>query len=246
MTKITGKEHFLRRIANNSTSQPGPEPDRVELEIGLYLEENAPWLLGRLHYYVQQARLGQGETACEIAQELLSELTLEVLENAGRFDPQRPLQPWVLGIAVNLVKRRQASQQRQSYREPLASDLQTGSASESSMTDERLFDWLEGLAIDEGPEKRWIINEAASHILQLLAETDREIIRLAVVVGLNGDDLAQHLSITPMAARVRLHRALQRLKKAWQAASHGAESNSEPEFRDQKQRPRQQQEEETL
>jgi DNA-directed RNA polymerase specialized sigma24 family protein len=40
-------------------------------------------------------------------------------------------------------------------------------------------------------------------------------LRLAVLHDLTGEALAQELGIKPGAARVRLHRALNRLREAW-------------------------------
>lgn len=194
------------------SASPAPSHANPELEIRQFLEENAGRLLLSLHFFVLRAKIGTGEAAWDIANELLNELVVEALNNIGRFDPDKSCYAWLLGIAANLIKRRQASQQRHSYREPLAHDLLTPG---DTVTTEELFDWLGRLKRDDGPETRLVEQEAATEILNSLAANDREIIRLAVLVGLSGEDLAKRLGISPAAARVRLHRALQRLRANW-------------------------------
>jgi len=53
-------------------------------------------------------------------------------------------------------------------------------------------------------------------MLSLVSKEDQKILRLAILVGMNGVELAQALGTNPGAARVRLHRALGRLQVAWQ------------------------------
>ncbi|MEO8392787.1 MAG: hypothetical protein ABI700_07325 [Chloroflexota bacterium] len=49
-------------------------------------------------------------------------------------------------------------------------------------------------------------------------------LRLAILSGLDGDALARELGVTAGAARVRLHRALNRLRRTAQAEKdHGDE-----------------------
>jgi RNA polymerase sigma-70 factor (ECF subfamily) len=62
--------------------------------------------------------------------------------------------------------------------------------------------------------------EADENVRALLANVsadDAHVLRLAILNGLDGEALARELSITPGAARVRLHRALTRLRRAVQA-----------------------------
>ena len=49
-------------------------------------------------------------------------------------------------------------------------------------------------------------------LLSALASEDERVLRLAIMNGLDGVSLAKALNITPGAARVRLHRALGRLR----------------------------------
>lgn len=58
-------------------------------------------------------------------------------------------------------------------------------------------------------------DEAVAEILGRISSDDAQVIRLAVLHDLNGEELGRVLDITRGAARVRLHRALNRLRAAW-------------------------------
>jgi len=55
--------------------------------------------------------------------------------------------------------------------------------------------------------------------LVLLSPDDQRVIRLAVLAEVDGEALAAALGITAGAARVRLHRAIKRLRARYQAAN---------------------------
>jgi RNA polymerase sigma-70 factor (ECF subfamily) len=57
-------------------------------------------------------------------------------------------------------------------------------------------------------------NEQVNLMLAGVAESDRQVLRMAILHELNGDSLARELGVTPGAARVRLHRALNRLRES--------------------------------
>jgi DNA-directed RNA polymerase specialized sigma24 family protein len=53
-------------------------------------------------------------------------------------------------------------------------------------------------------------------MLALVAPEDQRVLRLAILADFQRETLARELGISPVAARVRLHRALNRLRSAWQ------------------------------
>ncbi|MEK7500877.1 MAG: sigma-70 family RNA polymerase sigma factor [Patescibacteria group bacterium] len=61
---------------------------------------------------------------------------------------------------------------------------------------------------DNNPEDKMLVNQ----LLAKLSEDDRELIRLRFIADLPVDQIAQILRLNPIAARVRLHRALIHLK----------------------------------
>lgn len=120
--------------------------------------------------------------------------------------------PWLLGIAANLIKRQQAGRARRVAREPLVADL-AGRPGEG-LSEAELFDRLGAMAAGD-PARALEEDEAVAEILGRIAPGDAHVIRLAVLHDLSGRELARVLDITTGAARVRLHRALNRLRAAW-------------------------------
>ncbi len=169
-------------------------------------------LLGTLRYYVVRAGLADGRDAALVAAELLNEVVVQALEHADRFRPSGQPMAWLLGIAANLIRRRQAERANRDQREPLVRDLYSGG--HDTLSEDELFDRVASLAV-AGPIADWEANEAASAILAHVSADDRRVLQLAVLHEMSGEALAQELGIKPGAARVRLHRALNRLREAW-------------------------------
>jgi RNA polymerase sigma factor (sigma-70 family) len=169
-------------------------------------------LLCTLRYYVVRAGLANGRDAASAADELLNEVVVEALEHADRFKPSGQPMAWLLGIAANLIRRKQAERSARNRREPLVRDLVPHAP--DALSEDELFDRVSSFAVGK-PIEDWEANEAVSAILAHVPESDQLVLWLAIVHGLNGEALAQELGIKPGAARVRLHRALNRLRAAW-------------------------------
>lgn len=182
-----------------------------------FIEDEAENLLGTLRLYVQRAKLAKGESVKEVALELLSEVVVEALEHADRFNRSRQPMAWLLGIAANLIKQKQAEIAKRAQREVFVRDLLD--TNQNTLSDGELFDRIASLTI--GPPQDLESNEQAAKILALVSEEDQKVLRLSVLRDLNGEELAKELGITPGAARVRLHRALNRLRDAWQKQAEG-------------------------
>ena len=85
------------------------------------------------------------------------------------------------------------------------------------IADEDLFDWFAGQTGTD-PADAVLTDETVEHVLALVSDNDREILTLAVINDLSGERIAQELGIKPGAARVRLSRALNRLRAAMKDA----------------------------
>jgi RNA polymerase sigma-70 factor (ECF subfamily) len=185
-----------------------------ELRLRQFLEQEAEALLGTLRFYVSRAELATTPPSVDTAaRELLNDVTFEALAHADRFRPDGQPRAWLLGIAANLIKRRQADLAKRQRREPLARDLNI--AGSDALSDDELFDRLAALSRDNLSE-RLEEEEQVTAMLAHLSPADREVIRLAVLLELDGRALAKALDINPGAARVRLHRALRRLRETLQ------------------------------
>lgn len=175
-----------------------------------FIETEAESLVGILRYYLSRANT-PGDSLAAAASELLNEVVIEALQHEARFEPTGQPRAWLLGIAANLIKRRQVETARRNQREPLVRDLYP--ALEGDLSDGELFDRVANLV--GMTEDELDADAQVAALLRPLSPDDQHIIRLAVLHGLDGDALATELGIHPGAARVRLHRALNRLRTAY-------------------------------
>ncbi|HLI08269.1 MAG TPA: sigma-70 family RNA polymerase sigma factor [Ktedonobacteraceae bacterium] len=179
-----------------------------------YLQENSASLLGTLRGYVLRMGLAAGPATQEVVWEIFQESIAEALTASGRYDRQMPLRAWLLGIAANVIRRRKVMLARRFQREELLGDLSRrypDRPNENAVLDTLLP------PVTTGPAQIVEAEEQAAALLALVSPEDQRILRLAVLEGHQHLSLARELGITPNAARVRLHRALSRLRTAWKA-----------------------------
>ena len=167
-------------------------------------------LLKTLRFYALRAGLASSRDVDAIAQELLNEMVFEAYRSAHRLKPDMNPHPWLLGIALNLIKRKQVEIAKRERREPLVRDLLPDS--HFALSDDDLFDQLPQL-VDTALDEIEVKDEIAD-MLTCVSESDSYVLKLAVAHDMNGEAIAQALQISPGAARVRLHRALNRLRRA--------------------------------
>ena len=188
-------------------------PDRRDGRTRLrqYVAEETETLLKALDYYVLVAGLATGDQVRIEAIELLNEVVVEALTHAERFDPNGYPKAWLQGIAANLIKRKQVKQARLNRREPLIRDIYQDD--QDLISDDELFDQVATL-VDSSTDPAQILesNEAIAAFLEGLPTSEQQVLHLAIVTGLDGNALANELGISPGAARVRLHRALNKLR----------------------------------
>jgi len=176
------------------------------------ITDNVASLLGILRSYVKRMGLARGEEVPAAAVEVLQEVVLEALDHADRFNPTGQPMAWLLGIAINVIKRKKAELAKRSQRELSMSDLSL--KQEEGLSESELFDQLMANS-SAGPEQEIAANEQAELLLSLVSPEDQHVLMLAFLQGFEREALAQKLGISPGATRVRLHRALKRLRLAW-------------------------------
>ncbi|MBE3567590.1 MAG: sigma-70 family RNA polymerase sigma factor [Thermogemmatispora sp.] len=208
----------MKREPERSRFSPVPsassaeETARAELERALI--EHSELLLQNLQFYVVRLGAAPEREAHAIALEVLQEVAVEALAHAARFEPGRQPLAWLLGIGLNVIRRQKAERARRNQRELSPARLASALAVDQSPSELEAFDHLQ--ATSAGPEEEVEAEQGAAALLALVGEEDRELLRLAVIEGCERELLARHLGISPVAARVRLHRALQRLRRALQ------------------------------
>jgi RNA polymerase sigma factor (sigma-70 family) len=156
-----------------------------------YVEENAGPLLGILRGYVRRAGIAQSGTE-GAAVELLNEVLVEALEHTERFDPARQPMAWLLGIAANLIRRRQAEQASRYKRE----------SSESAEDVLERLSWL----TDQSAAGQMEVGLEVQRLLAQVSADEQRVLRLQWIEGLDSNELAGALAVTPAAARQRLSR----------------------------------------
>jgi RNA polymerase sigma factor (sigma-70 family) len=191
---------------------PQIPPGETRNDLRQFLQESTPLLLGIVRSYVVRTGLAHGEAVQLVALEVLQEAVLEALSHADRLTTSGQPRAWFLAIAANVIKRKKASLARSSQREVLFSAL-TNHA-EATMDEGAFFD-LFAAHTQPGPEAEVEADEEATALLSLVSADDQEVLRLALINDLDSSMLAKRLHITSGAARVRLHRAINRLRIAW-------------------------------
>ncbi|SNQ49629.1 putative RNA polymerase ECF-subfamily sigma factor [Frankia canadensis] len=141
-------------------------------------------------------RLGEDDAAWDVVSE-----TFLVVWRSWEKRPAEAAEalPWLYAIAGNVVRNRRRSQVRTTR---LTARLaMTGSAATADPAGT-----VDAVA-DEAVRR-----DQARRVLERLSDDDREVLMLAVWEGLDAAGLATALSVSPAAAKVRLHRARRRLQ----------------------------------
>ena len=180
--------------------------------IAEFITDNIPSLLGILRSYVRRMGLARGEEVAAAAVDVLQEVVVEALDHADRFNPMGQPMAWLLGIGANVIKRKKVELARRSWRELFIGDLSL--EQQEPLSEDELFDQIT-VCTSAGPEEDIEANEQAMLLLSLVSPEDQQLLFLAFLYGFEREALAKKLGITPVAARVRLHRALNRLRLAW-------------------------------
>jgi RNA polymerase sigma factor (sigma-70 family) len=133
--------------------------------------------------------------------DFVANVFLEVLRSAGRFDPGRGNGvAWLYGLGSNVA----AAMYRQRARALRAEQQLQGRA---------LLDADDYARVEERIDAASDLRRTYA-AMQRLAYQDRRVLELVAVDGLSAVEAAQALSISPVAARVRLTRARRRLRAA--------------------------------
>ncbi len=133
--------------------------------------------------------------------DFVASVFVEVLGSAGRFDPRRGgAVAWLYGLASNVAAGMYQQRARAARAERQLAGRALLDAEDVTRVEER---------IDAAAELRRTYRAMAD-----LPDRDRRLLELVAVDGLGTTEAARALSISPVAARVRLTRARARLRAA--------------------------------
>lgn len=206
------------RVAEAQDAAQNQDSSTARQILRACLEEHADELLSTVRLYVAKAKFASREVLEDVAAEVFTEVAAQVLASADRFDPARRPYAWILGVAGNVVKRRQAEFYRQAQREQLITDLNLDPDA-ADISDSELFDRLATINLQafdqiatDPPESTYETQEILAVAIGQLSPDDRTILRLALKHEFDCNLIASELDIKSGAARVRLSRAIQRLR----------------------------------
>ena len=156
-------------------------------------------VLGRIHPVVVRycrSRMSAGHRSSASADDVAQEVCMAVITALPTFRHEgKPFLAFVYGICAHKVA--------DAHRVAARSRSHSVADVPDSPTTER------------GPEQRMVASSTAAVIeglLNTLPETQQEILRLRVVVGLSAEETAEALAMTAGAVRVSQHRALAKLR----------------------------------
>lgn len=186
--------------------------------IVICIQEQSERLMATIRSYVQRFGLADGSQTGTVAAEILQETVVEALAHADTFVPGRQPFVWLLGIALNMMRRRRVSQAKRSQRELSLSSLAAHAGMESES------DLLEQLVApgENSLEQEVEVRLQVAALLALVSPEDQQVISLALLEDFQRAGLARRLGLSPNTARMRLSRALDRLRVALskQSISH--------------------------
>ena len=168
-------------------------------------------LFDRYNRLVYQTTLGvTGDP--ETASDLLQEVFLRLFRFASRIDPNRPLEPWLYRMSVNLsytwVKRREWLHPLEDISDWLAEDHKTQPSAQA-----------------EQHETRDLVQQALSR----LPLAQREVVVLYYINECSLDEVADILEVAPGTVKSRLHYGREALKEYLLSRGHTfKEFNFEP------------------
>lgn len=129
------------------------------------------------------------------ARDATQETFVRMVARLDSYDPVRPFPSWLLSIAANLIRDRFRRRRPEALRD----------------------DHDDALAIELPPETRLIREEDRARVLAAVDALPfdlRVVVALVYQEGRDAADAASVLAITPNAVRIRLFRALARLRDA--------------------------------
>jgi RNA polymerase sigma-70 factor (ECF subfamily) len=158
-----------------------------------------------------------------IAEEVVQEAWLGVLNGIGRFEQRSQLKTWIMRIVMNRAKRRGAQEARTIPISAMRDERQDRGPSVEpdrfrGPSDQWPGHWLVAPAGWSGiPEDRLLSRETLAHVgkaLEALPESQREVITLRDVLGYSSVEVCNVLAISGTNQRVLLHRARSRVRAA--------------------------------
>lgn len=177
-----------------------------------FLQEHTAALKNILYAYVLRAGMATGANVQLVTEEIFQDTVLQVMALGERFLTVQQPRTWFIRVGLNVLQRRRTNLAKRYRFEVLVSDLAKGVTPSES-------EFLEQLTTSAiaGPEQAFEASEQVHEMLSLVSPEDAHLLHLIVLSECDAKTVSLQLGISPEAVRVRLHRALHRLRVAWSA-----------------------------
>lgn len=180
--------------------------DKDESRLRQFIKTENKLLKRHLRLYILNWGIAHGDAVDDEVDKLLSDVVYEALRCHHRYDASRPPLAWLLGIAVNLIRRRISN--RSNHREITVSDL----SPENCMSPDEIFERY-SLGVKDPNLERLENQESWNERLAPLSETDRAIMNGKFRDTLTAKEIATQQNMKPDAIRKRLSRIMQKLRQ---------------------------------
>jgi RNA polymerase sigma-70 factor (ECF subfamily) len=150
-----------------------------------------------------------------VAEEVVQETWLAVLEGIDRFEARSSLKTWIYRILTNLAKTRAQREHRQQPFYALSDDEPEVNEKRFRPIDDPKFPQQWATPPRSWPHERILARETVKqlrHAIAQLPAAQQVIVGLRDIDGWSSDEVCEALEITPGNQRVLLHRARSRLR----------------------------------
>lgn len=188
-------------------------------------DEDAFALLVRRHYHALLRVAMFYVPSRAVAEEVVQETWIGVLQGIGRFEGRSSLKTWIFSILTHRAKTRGQKESRHISFSSLSSA--ECMASESAVEPDRFLpanhaQWPDHWSLPprswgESPEKRLLAKESQDHLREAIAAlpaTQQEVIRLRDIEQWTSEEVCNVLGISETNQRVLLHRARSRVRRS--------------------------------
>jgi RNA polymerase sigma factor (sigma-70 family) len=202
------------------------------------VEETYDQLLTSIRVLVWKMGLAASpEEANDLSQEILNETIITAIEIEDRYDDQKSMHAWLIGIATNKIKELRSKEARRSKRMGTVTETYQSTYEKSRyvdnkhnvseyLTEDEMIDYLNSHNAQPNLLNHKI-GISFDELISLVEPDDQSVLKLAIVYNLKGNDLAATLKISAGAANVRLSRAIKRLQQAYLASEVSERSKNE-------------------
>lgn len=169
-------------------------------------------------------RMAMGHVADrEIAEEVVQDTWMAVIESLDRFEGRSSLRTWIFGILIHKAKDRGIREKRHTTFSAFESHDEDGEEAVDPARFQQAGEWAGHWAFppqpwdEQTPEKLLASQQAVNAMneaINALPVTLREVLILRDVEGVEAKEVCQLLKITETNLYVRLHRARERVRAA--------------------------------